>query len=203
MPGLVRSGPASRTVHEAHLSKYARLGDYHWREYAAGTTYARHAEAVRGWIREHRILDVGGGDGLITALLRADGREAEIVDADLLAVQLAIGHGMPAKRGTVYALPGGRWDAVLLGDVLEHLADPLMALRQLARVAPVLYIATPPKRPAGFADPFHLQEFTIPELIAIAGRAGWAFDTAMIDHGRIRARFTRSPWWQRWRMRIT
>ena len=53
-----------------------------------------------------------------------------------------IGSKVKARYGDVYALPQdlGRFDVVVLGAILEHLADPLAAMREAARVTTDLLV---------------------------------------------------------------
>lgn len=184
---------------DAAFDKYELVGDYHHREYAANTIYAAHARRVRAWISEKRLLDVGCGDGLIALLLMRRGHEVQGIDPNATAVRLAREHGVPADVGTVYRLPRGRWDAVYLGDVLEHLEHPRRAIRQIARVTDVLYIATP-LRGAQPPDDYHVHEFLPDELRDFMAALGWEQLSWEYAHYRILAKFRRRPrpWWRLW-----
>lgn len=92
-----------------------------------------------------RLLDVGSGPGTITADLAervSPGRVTalEVTDeaADLTRAELdrrAIEHAT-VKVGDVHALPfgDGTFDVVHAHQVLQHVADPVLALREMARV---------------------------------------------------------------------
>ena len=56
--------------------------------------------------------------------------------------------GVDVIQGDAYNLPfdDNSFEAVTMIDVLEHFSEPLKALAEARRVAPVLYINTPPKR---------------------------------------------------------
>ncbi|MBI3937132.1 MAG: class I SAM-dependent methyltransferase [Betaproteobacteria bacterium] len=178
---------------EPAFDKYEQAGDYHWREYRHNTPYAAHARRVRGWITERRVLDVGGGDGLIAWLLQRKGCEVQVVDTSPLAVGYARAHGVPAAVGSAYRVRG-RWEAVYCGDTLEHLRWPGLALRRFRRVAPILYVATPPKASDGqLHDPRHLTEWTPDGLRAFVERQGWRQISSDVAHARILAKFTRAP----------
>jgi len=185
---------------DARFSKYETLGDYHHREYAANTIYAAHARRVRNWITEHRVLDVGCGDGLITCLLRDKGHDVEGIDPNARAVMLAKRHGVRVRLGSVYRLPRGRWDAVYLGDVLEHLDHQKKAIRQIGRVTDTLYIATP-LRGAQPADDYHAHEFLPGELREFMAALGWEQLSSEYLNFRILAKFRHRPrpWWRPWR----
>lgn len=188
------------TKTDSRFSKYEQLGDYHHREYAANTIYAAHARRVRNWITERRVLDVGCGDGLITCLLRDKGCEVEGIDSNPRAVALARGHKVTVRLGSAYRLPLGRWEAVYLGDVLEHLDRPAKAIRQIGRVTDTLYIATP-LRGVQPADDYHAHEYTPGELREFMDRLGWEQLSSEYLNARILAKFQQRPqsWWRVWR----
>jgi SAM-dependent methyltransferase len=92
-----------------------------------------------------RLLDVGCGPGSITVGLAGVVAPGEAVGVDIGAVQveaardLAAAEGVANARfevGSVYALPfpDASFDAAFAHTVLEHLADPLAALREVRRV---------------------------------------------------------------------
>ena len=89
------------------------------------------------------LLDVGAGPGTITADLA--GRVAEVVGLDPAPVAVAAAREHAAGRalrnvrfelGDVYALdaPDDTYDVVHAHQVLQHLADPVGALREMRRV---------------------------------------------------------------------
>lgn len=140
------------------FTKYDK-GPYHWKQYSdVNNKYHAHANRVRDWVAEKNVLDVGAGDGLITHLLGARGIEYEAE-----GVRLAQEKGVDVIQGDAYNLPfpDNSFEAVTMIDVIEHLDDPLKALKEARRVAPVLYINTPPKKDDGtLTDKFHVQEFS-------------------------------------------
>jgi ubiquinone/menaquinone biosynthesis C-methylase UbiE len=92
-----------------------------------------------------RLLDFGCGPGSITVGLAAAVAPGEVVGVDIGPTQieaaraLAAEHGAANARfevGSVYALPfpDASFDAAFACTVLEHLADPLAALREVRRV---------------------------------------------------------------------
>lgn len=185
----MRTGPTAR-------SKYDDGQDYHWAEYRRGSVYASHARHVRTTITEHYVLDVGGGDGLIAALLTRKGCQVEVLDTNALAISLARRHGLVANVGSAYHLTGD-YDAIYSGDMLEHLRWPGWALWQFATVAPVCYIATPPRRPEGLHDAAHVREWSPAELTRLLARWGWDEVWQTVAHGRILGKYRRKAWWRR------
>ena len=139
------------------FTKYEKRGDYHWRQYEQGHGYKVHADKVKNWVKEKKILDVGAGDGLITYLLGAKG-----IDNEPTGVMLAQKRGANVVLGDAYSLPNEEFEAVTMIDVLEHLEFPDKALREARRTAEYLYIVTPVKgRRKGR---FHYQEWMPQEL---------------------------------------
>jgi 2-polyprenyl-3-methyl-5-hydroxy-6-metoxy-1,4-benzoquinol methylase len=90
-----------------------------------------------------RLLDVGSGPGTITADLA--GLVAEVVAVEITEEAAALTRAGLAERGVTNAevgvgdvhaldLPGGGFDVVHAHQVLQHVADPVAALREMARV---------------------------------------------------------------------
>lgn len=160
------------------FTKYEKLGAYHWKQYADGTKYKAHADRVKEWVKETKILDVGAGDGLITYLLGATGIEYEEE-----GVRLAQEKGANVIQGDAYALPfeDNSFEAVTMIDVIEHLDDPIRALQEARRVAPVLYINTPPKKDDGtLTDKFHITEYSPIGLTTLLKESGYKLDGAIM-----------------------
>lgn len=92
---------------------------------------------------DHRLLDVGSGPGTITADLAVMVREVLAVEVDDEAA--AITRAGLQERGITnaevvvgdvhaLALPDDTFDVVHAHQVLQHVADPVTALREMARV---------------------------------------------------------------------
>lgn len=90
-----------------------------------------------------RLLDAGCGPGSITAGLARHVAPGEVVGVDaepsVLAIARERGAGIPNLRfeqASVYDLPhaADSFDAAYAHQLLQHLADPPAALRELARV---------------------------------------------------------------------
>jgi 2-polyprenyl-3-methyl-5-hydroxy-6-metoxy-1,4-benzoquinol methylase len=90
------------------------------------------------------LLDVGCGPGTITVDLAARVAPGRVVGLDVSAAPLAEARELAERTGTavtfvqgdVYALaePDDSFDVVHAHQVLQHLADPVAALREMARV---------------------------------------------------------------------
>lgn len=156
------------------FEKYAQRGAYHWAEYEAQTTYGKYAGTLPEWITERPLLDIGAGDGLITSLLQCVG-----IDDNEEAVALAQEKGVKVVLGSAYELPfeKGDFKAIFMGDVIEHLETPDVALKEIVRVLEdggYLYITTPKAREdRQLQDPFHYREYTPEELDAFITSFGF------------------------------
>src|SRR5690242_6282685 len=142
------------------FTKYHKFGAYHWKQYDQNTKYTRHADRVKGWIKEKNVLDIGAGDGKITHLLGIKG-----MDDEPEAVRLAQEKGADVVLGDAYhlAYKDEEFDSVFMGDVLEHMEFPREALKEARRVLKLcLYLAVPKKGLDN--DKFHYQEWTPIEL---------------------------------------
>lgn len=155
--------------------KYEQKGAYHWKQYDQNTKYRRHADRIKEWIKEEKILDIGAGDGKITSLLGAIG-----IDDEPTGVKLAQEKGANVFIGDAYSLQfeDESFDSALMADVLEHFDKPCEALREARRVIKhYLYISTPPKRLDGkLTDKFHYQEWTPDGLKELVEKEGFSLE---------------------------
>lgn len=93
----------------------------------------------RGLSADARILDVGCGDGFHLGLLREFGRpgwKLEGVDADVRAVTPARASGLTIHFGSLEAvgLPASAYHLIVLIMTVEHLPDPAVTMRAVARL---------------------------------------------------------------------
>lgn len=171
---------------------YQRHGAYHWVAYNKRRSYRTHADYVKNWVKEKNVLDVGAGDGLITHLLNAKG-----IENDEDGVRLAQEKGVDVIQGDAYALPfkDNTFEAVTMIDVLEHLENPQKALQEARRVAPVLYINTPPKQDGQYSiGRYHVQEWSPDGLWKLVEKEGYKIAEPIIvypESKRMYAKFKR------------
>lgn len=165
------------------FTKYDQRGAYHWAEHEAQTTYGKYADTIPRWITQKRVLDVGAGDGLITYLLGAIG-----IDDNETAVELAQAKNVPVTLGSAYDIPfkAQTFDAVFMGDVIEHLEFPDKAIEECVRVLKHkghLYITTPHAREdRKLQDPFHYREYMPDELTAFIEQFGFKLQEPITDN---------------------
>ncbi len=106
---------------------------------AAPTRQNRGHRQTYAFIRRHRrppgrMLDLGCGDGIVLHLARQDGWEVHGVE--LFPEQVALVRatlGLDVETSDIAGFRGApaSWDVVLLTHVLEHLPDPVGALRKI------------------------------------------------------------------------
>jgi SAM-dependent methyltransferase len=87
--------------------------------------------------RDSWLVDVGAGSGGVTALIGWDPERMLVVEGnEALVRQCMRAHGLGAARAVIDRLPleDGSADVVCLLDVIEHVADPVPALQEAARV---------------------------------------------------------------------
>lgn len=162
------------------FSKYDEMGAYHWSQMDRRSPLynppleARYRILLRRLGRVGRVLDVGCGDGYLLGRAAfqcgiALGLEAEVTGIRLAAERLQERPNCRVVRGSCYAMPvqSGWADAVLLSDVVEHLEEPDVCLKEIARVLALdgrLIVTTPRWRPDRMWDPNHVKEFRPEEL---------------------------------------
>jgi SAM-dependent methyltransferase len=95
--------------------------------------------AGRGLPADARVLDVGCGDGFHLDLLRKHGPpgwSVRGIDTDTRAVTAARERGLDVEEGLVEdsAIEPGSIDLALCIQTIEHVADPVVLLRAIARL---------------------------------------------------------------------
>ena len=142
-------------------------------------------ERIERWVPRGRLLDLGCWVGFLLAEARDRGWETVGVEPSAFAAEYARSRlGLDVRQEDLFEadLPEGSFDAIVLGDVLEHLIDPGAALDRIAGLlAPggVVYLALPD---AGSALarrmgarwwsvlPTHVQYFTRGSLMTLLRR---------------------------------
>ena len=128
------------------------------------------------WVAGKRVLDVACGAGFGLEMLRAAGACAIGVDLDFAPLR--------GSRRQVQAdaarlpLADASMDVIVSFETIEHVPDARALVHELRRVlrpGGVLVLSTPnrefgpPERHTG--NPFHVQEFTAPQLEALLGES--------------------------------
>lgn len=99
-----------------------------------------------------RVLEVGVGEGEVTARLRRRFNGASVIGADLPDPARPgewRARGIVGMYADIAALPfrSGAFDLVMAIEVLEHVPDPAAALRELARVGGGHVVVSVPREP--------------------------------------------------------
>jgi 2-polyprenyl-3-methyl-5-hydroxy-6-metoxy-1,4-benzoquinol methylase len=85
--------------------------------------------------RPGRMLDLGCGDGIVLHLARRDGWEVhgvELYPEQVELVRQTLGLDVETSDIDSYRGASASWDVVVLTHVLEHLPDPVAALRKIS-----------------------------------------------------------------------
>ena len=145
-------------------------------------------ERIERHVRPGAILDLGCWVGFLLAVARERGWETLGVEPSEFASDYARERlGLDVIRDDLFEadLRGRRFDAVALGDVIEHLPRPADALDRMARMlnpGGVAYLALPNAgsrlaRRMGArwwsVIPTHVQYFTRASLLTLLRRRGW------------------------------
>lgn len=106
------------------------------RDYAAGAALWLGAEAQTANAAKPLVLDVGCGSGDLGIVLQRFGWQVEGTETDSAAAKKAEQRGLKVYQGflTDLALEPGRYQAVTLAHVIEHVADPEEILRYVFRL---------------------------------------------------------------------
>lgn len=164
---------------EIEFDKYKKHGAYHWKWYAEKQTYIEHVHKIKSWIKESNVLDVGAGDGLIAHTVGMKG-----IDNNPIGVKLAQEKGIDVILGSAYELPfkDEEFDAVFMGDTLEHLEFPEKALKEARRVLKkYFYTATPIKECR--KDIYQYEEWSQEELKTLVEKVGFILEEPMTIGG--------------------
>jgi 2-polyprenyl-3-methyl-5-hydroxy-6-metoxy-1,4-benzoquinol methylase len=166
------------------FGKYNRYGAYHWREihpfptrYNAVLTARYHVllDAIDPQARQ--VLDVGCGDGTLTFALTHRSQRVCGIDDALLPLRLAdreFARRRPSPhpllaQADARQLPfaDGAFDCVVLADVLEHIAEPDVVLREAHRILRTrgqILLTTPRRQDNQTLHEYHCHEYSGAEL---------------------------------------
>ncbi len=146
------------------------------------------ADPHNGGPRKRRLLDLGCWVGFLLAEAQERGWEAVGVEPSQFASAYARDElGLDVRTGELLSspLPLGHYDAVVMGDVIEHLPRPgeaLERLAQLLRPSGVAWMALPDAgsllarrmgRRWWSVIPTHVQFFTRDSITTLLERHGW------------------------------
>jgi methionine biosynthesis protein MetW len=142
-----------------------------------------------------RVLDLGCASGALGAALKARGAHVVGVERDpeyAAHARARLDQVIEADLETLDPEPLGRFDVLIAGDVLEHLADPWSVLRRFAEIVEpggTVVVSLPnvrhwesvfaiavqgrfPRRNEGVFDRTHLRWFTLHDAWSLVDQAG-------------------------------
>jgi methionine biosynthesis protein MetW len=180
----VTPDPALAELYEARAQTYAEFGN------GAIAAWAERLLPAQG-----RVLDLGCASGGLLALLRPHAAHLAGLELSATAARAAARVADVVVQGAIEdpELPfePASFDLVVLADVLEHLADPLAALRRAAgwcRPGAAVLLSVPnvahwqarltlargrwPAEPSGTFDATHLRWFTRDSVATLLAGAG-------------------------------
>ena len=100
------------------------------------------AETIAPMLRGARVLDVGGGAGRLASICARAGATVTLLDFSERAMSLARTTATATETderivfvvGEAEQMTYGRYDIIVLSEVIEHLANPVNTLSQLSRL---------------------------------------------------------------------
>lgn len=178
--------PAEAQLDEA----YAEVSEAAYLDEEAGqrATAARALERIERHAGRGRLCDLGCWVGFLVSEAERRGWEAWGVEPSEFASSFAVERlGLRVQQGSLDSadLPEQHFDALVLGDVIEHLPDPGRALERMASLlAPggVVYLALPDagsRVARGLGSrwwsvlPTHVQYFTRSSMARLLDRTGF------------------------------
>lgn len=162
--------------------------DYAVEEAGQRATARGTLDRVQRYVQRGMLLDLGCWLGFLLDEARARGWATVGVEPSVFASEFARQRlGLDVRTDDLFAaeLPLARFDAVILGDVIEHLSDPRAALDQIAsltRPGAVLQLSLPDAgsrlarvmgRRWWSVIPTHVQYFTRRSITTLLTRHGW------------------------------
>jgi len=177
--------PAAQELQRAYA--HAESGDYLEEELGQRASARRALAEIEHHVAPGRLLDLGCWVGFLLDEARARGWRGIGVEPSEYASRYAQERlGLDVRTAALFdvELPGD-FDAVVMGDVIEHLPDPGAALARIAGLAApgaVLYLTLPDAgsllarvlgRRWWSVIPTHVQYFTRDSITRLLGRQGW------------------------------
>jgi 2-polyprenyl-3-methyl-5-hydroxy-6-metoxy-1,4-benzoquinol methylase len=127
-------------LHKAKLMyepKYDIDGEHY--TYKRADPYSSHSQILQ-WIDRERptdVLEVGTASGYLSAEMRKRGCVVTGIEQDMEMAKIAAQHCNKMFTADVEHLDFaelGKYDAIILGDVVEHLCNPQLFLREIAEL---------------------------------------------------------------------
>ncbi len=147
---LVRAGrmPSASDL-AAYYERYSYDGELAWAvPHATTVSLDRLARQLAAYYELGRLLDVGCGAGAVLTVMASHGWTVEGSDLSEVAVARLRAAGQEVHHGSLeqLSLGAGRFDVILMSELIEHLPDPrptLAAAHRLLRPGGALFLTTP------------------------------------------------------------
>ncbi len=117
-------------MNQAYAIEYRDLYQRHWWWRAREEEILRQLSGLLGRCEDHRILDVGCGDGLLFEKLQSFGSVTGVeADPNTMTADSRWRNQIYCQRFDQSFQPSQRFDVILMLDILEHLPNPQAAIR--------------------------------------------------------------------------
>lgn len=196
----VNPRPDNESLKGIYDSYHQRNGkdESDWKEIMALNFKSVSSMLTRMYPSGGRLLDIGCGYGYFIETMERCGWHAEGIDPSSTTVAFAGQNGLKVTETTIdeASFPDGSFNAVTMFYVLEHLTDPLAALKKVERMlvpGGVAVIRVPHTTPLVrvlsifgiknnlYDPPFHLYDFSAASLRRIIKNSG--FETVTVRPG--------------------
>jgi SAM-dependent methyltransferase len=140
--GKLRRAPDGASLRRYYRERYAEPPFFRREAAAKLDLLLRHRSHIPS-PRPARILDIGSGSGAGLPRLASSLGASDVVSVDLSTTALRRTPCGVAADAAMLPFPDGTFGTALFVDVLEHLADPVRALREARRVARTVVMLVP------------------------------------------------------------
>ena len=170
-------------LEETEFSKYESRGAYHWEQVSrsirrhnafVSARYSAILSALRE-VRGQLLLDIGGGDGVLSYLVAKRGARIVTIDTARMGLRFAreefACRGLEAETieasGCALPFPTDTFDAAICSDVIEHTRSPQTLIGEAARILQPggrFVLTTPLRITEKPLDRAHVREFFAGEI---------------------------------------
>lgn len=180
----VTSGPARTQTRQYH-----RDWVYAKREKQFKNIFEKRARIVQGFAARGEVLEVGSSTGILLSLLKQKGWGVYGIEPSQTAATLAKKRGIPTivSEFEKARMVGKKYDVVIFNHTLEHMRNPLVALRKarsLLKSRGIIFVDAPnfasfSARIAGPSWKYilpdeHLWHFTASSLFNLLNKTGFS-----------------------------
>lgn len=152
--------------------KYKEYGAYHWKVYVSNPNYRKYVDSfisiyMKNEKKQHSVLDIGCGDGLFSAILKARYfQKVQGIDLNSNAITIANNIGLSyCKHLNIYKVTSPYRNAIML-DVFEHLEKPILVIKKLNEIlSQRLYLVFPIE--TDIISPHHVTVYTAKRIISL------------------------------------